>query len=191
MMDSTTLLIVLAIALGVVVLVGIWLYSQQRHTKRLQTEFGPEYERAMRQADSRRDGERELEERQKRIGKLEIKELDADTQRRFADDWRLTQARFVDDPVAAIAEADSLVIRVMEARGYPVGDFDARAADISVDHPNVVPNYRAAHAMAEKNKSGKTSTEELRQAMVHYRSLFDELLGATTARADTNAAGGR
>jgi len=118
----------------------------------------------------------------RRRQQLTLRELSAEERRDFAAKWRATQARFVDDPKAAIDDADVLVTELMQAIGYPMSDFERRAEDISVNHPEVVPNYRAAHAMAERNKQGETSTEEMRQALVHYRSLFDELLGASAVQ---------
>jgi hypothetical protein len=117
-----------------------------------------------------------LAARQERVQQLHLRPLPADEQRRYAEAWRRTQARFVDDPAGAINEADTLIGRVMQARGYPVGDFEARAADLSVDHPQVVRNYRAAHQLAQASGRGQASTEDLRQALVHYRALFEELL---------------
>ena len=107
---------------------------------------------------------------------MEIRALAPEERNRFAEAWKRTQARFVDEPSRAVGEADGLVKEVMQTRGYPMGDFEQRAADVSVDHPNVVTDYRAAHDIAARNKSGKATTEDLRQAMVHYRSLFEELL---------------
>jgi len=172
--------VMIAAIIVVVAIVGViayWLYSQQ-HKKDLRQSFGPEYDQAVRQAGSESQAEKELDARRKRIEKLHIKDLSPDQQQRFAEEWRLTQGHFVDDPTKAIGEADGLVIMVMEARGYPVSDFDQQAADISVEHPVVVESYRSAHTIAEKNNKDGASTEELRQAMVHYRTLFDELLGA-------------
>jgi FtsZ-interacting cell division protein ZipA len=173
-------LIALVVVALVVLVVGAWMYSRQQRSKKLRENFGPEYERSLRQADhNRSQAERELEERRKRVEKLNLRELSADERSRFAEDWRATQARFVDEPKVAIQDADALIVQVMEAIGYPMSDFEQRANDISVTHAEVVPHYRAAHAMAERNQTGRASTEELRQAFVHYRALFDEMLGAT------------
>ncbi|MGH2600270.1 MAG: hypothetical protein ACRDJ9_12905 [Dehalococcoidia bacterium] len=165
------------IAVVVLLVVAVvWLWFQRRRTSRLRQGFGPEYDRTVDQAGSRRQAESDLESRRRRVGQLHIRPLTPDERTRFSDAWRETQARFVDDPDAAIGEADRLITEVMRVRGYPVGEFEQRAADISVDHPRVVENYRAAHTIAGAQGQGEVSTEDLRQAMVHYRALFDEVL---------------
>jgi hypothetical protein len=167
------LLLVLVVALiGVVA----WLVFERRRTDQLRTGFGPEYSRAVAEHGDRRSAESELVARRERVEALQIRPLDPDDRDRFAADWRAAQARFVDDPQRAIGEADRLVAQVMQARGYPVGDFEQRAADISVDHPRVVEHYRAARRIALASERGEVGTEELRQAMVHYRALFEDLL---------------
>ena len=172
---NTTALVVLAVVV-VVIAVGVFLYIRRRRSDNLRKQFGPEYKRAVDQYGDQRKAEAALAAREERVRKLDICGLTADEQSRFSDTWKRTQARFVDEPSRAVSEADGLVKELMQARGYPVGDFEQRAADISVDHPNVVTNYRAAREIAVRNKSGKATTEDLRQAMVHYRSLFEELL---------------
>src|SRR5437868_2277491 len=172
---NTTALVVLAVVV-VVIAVGVFLYIRRRRSDNLRKQFGPEYKRAVDQYGDQRKAEAALAAREERVRKLDVRGLTADEQKRFEDAWKRTQARFVDEPSAAVGEADGLVKELMQARGYPVGDFEQRAADVSVDHPNVVTNYRAAHDIATRNKSGKATTEDLRQAMVHYRSLFEELL---------------
>jgi len=182
-MEALIAIVVIAI---VVLAIGAWMYSRQR-SKKLQEDFGPEYERALRHTDHNKgQAERELEERQKRVEKLNLRELSPDERSRFLEDWRQTQARFVDEPKVAINDADALIVKVMQTIGYPMSDFERRADDISVSHADVVPHYRAAHAMAERNQTGEASTEELRQAFVHYRALFDEMLGATPAAINGN-----
>jgi len=173
-MDAT--LIIVAVVIIAILIVAVWWYSMRQRSAKLQEKFGPEYERTVAEKGDTRKAEDELTDRQKRVSKLEIKPLAADERRRFNDEWRAVQARFVDDPSAAVRDADTLVGRVMEARGYPVGDFEQRAADVSVDHPTVLEHYRAAHAVALRHAQGQASTEDLRQAMVNYRALFDELL---------------
>jgi hypothetical protein len=158
------------------VLAAIWFFMQKRRTEHLQRGFGPEYERTVHETGDRRAAESELQEREKRVAKLHIRPLSSEERSRFAAQWEQTQARFVDDPDSTIDEADRLVGSVMQARGYPVGEFEQRAADISVDHPQVVSNYRAAHRVALDHERGESSTEDLRQGIVHYRALFDELL---------------
>jgi hypothetical protein len=160
----------------VVVAIGLLVLMRRRRSQNLREQFGPEYKRALDQHGDQRKAEAELAGREERVRKLEIRGITADEQRRFTDNWKKTQGCFVDEPSRAVGEADGLVKELMQARGYPVGDFDQRAADVSVDHPNVVANYRAAHEIAARNNSGKATTEDLRQAMVHYRSLFEELL---------------
>jgi predicted nucleic acid-binding protein len=167
------------IGIGVVVLVVAllaWSAYRSRRRKGLQESFGPEYDRTVADAPSRREAESDLSERQKRREELEITPLEPESRDRYAGEWRRAQERFVDDPPAAFGDADRLIQDVMRERGYPVSDFDQRAADVSVDHPEVVSNYRAAHGISIANERGKATTEDLRTAMVHYRALFVELL---------------
>jgi hypothetical protein len=140
------------------------------------------------QYGDQRKAEAELAAREKRVRKLEIRPLRPAEHSRFAEAWQKTQARFVDEPSQAVRDADALVKEVMQARGYPVGDFEQRAADVSVDHPNVVLNYRGAHDIVARNNSGNATTEDLRQALVHYRSLFEELLEPTQTATRKEAA---
>jgi hypothetical protein len=169
------LIIVLLIALvaaGVVI-------ARQRRSQQLQEGFGPEYGRTLAERGDRRAAESELRERRERHEQLEIRELEPDARERFSERWRGAQRRFVDQPAAAVAEADALVSEVMRERGYPVeDDFDRRAADISVEHPVVVENYRSAHEISGRAIRNEAGTEDLRQAMIHFRELFEELLGA-------------
>jgi hypothetical protein len=148
----------------------------QRRTEELRKRFGPEYDRVINERGDARQAESELAARQKRVDRLDIQPIELAERERFIEAWRATQARFVDAPAEAIKDADRLVSEVMQARGYPVGDFEQRAADVSVDHPIVVENYRAARAIALANERGESGTEELRQAIVHYRALFEDLL---------------
>jgi hypothetical protein len=169
-------LILVVLVAGIVLAAGFWLIQRSRRRQELKGRFGSEYDRTLEKAESRGEGEKELAEREKRVELLQLKELDPRETQRFGDEWRNTQGRFVDDPGASIQEADSLVQEVMSARGYPITNFEQQAADISVDHPEVLSNYRAAHTIAEANALRPASTEALRQAMVHYRALFEELL---------------
>jgi hypothetical protein len=153
-----------------------FLASRRQRTRRLQAQFGPEYERTLTRSGDRRAGESELAEREQRRRQLDVVELEPAARVRYLEAWRMTQGKFVDDPVAATREADELVSSVMRDRGYPVDEFEQRAADISVDHPQVAENYRAAHAVSLANERGLAGTDDLRQAFVHYRSLFAELL---------------
>jgi hypothetical protein len=169
---------VLVAVLVVVVVVLAVLLMRSRHSQRLQDDFGPEYDRAVQERGDRREAEAELAERRERRAQLDIRPLEPGARERYAERWQAAQRHFVDQPAQAVGEADELVSAVMSERGYPVSDeFDQRAADISVDHPVVVEHYRAAHAISVRTTAGDASTEELRQAMVHFRALFDELLG--------------
>ena len=171
-------LIVLAAVVILVIAVLAWLYVRKRRstTEDLRKKFGPEYDRAVEVHGAGRKAESKLQDREKRVDKLNIRDLDSMEHERFSKRWESVQSRFVDSPKEAVAEADDLVSSVMKARGYPVSDFDQRAADISVDHPRVVENYRSAHAMALRVGKDQATTEELRTAMIHYRSLFEELV---------------
>ena len=171
---NETLLIALAIA--AVLAVGAWLFFQRRQSEHLRSRFGPEYEHEVEEKGSRRKAEAELAGREKRVKKLDVRPLEPAAQDGFRHRWTEVQARFVDDPPGAVAEADDLLGEVMRTRGYPVSDFEQRAGDISVDHPEVVKHYRAGHDIAVRHERGEASTEELRQAMIHYRPLFDELV---------------
>jgi len=173
---NNPLVIVLLIALVAAIGAAVWLYMRNRRTVQLQSRFGPEYDRALATHHDQREAERELEHRAERVEHLDIRSLTSAERERYADLWQSTQARFVDDPAGATDEADQLVGEVMGTRGYPVGDFEQRAADVSVKHPRVVEHYRAAHQIAMRNERGDADTEELRQALMHYRSLFEDLL---------------
>lgn len=176
---NTQLMLVLIIGAAVVV-AAVWFAVRHRRSDELRRRFGPEYDRTVRGARTVGQGEAMLRERQERVEGLHIRPLAPDDARRFSDAWRDVQTRFVDDPKGAIVEADRLVGDVMHARGYPVGDFEQRVADISVDHPNVVMNYRAARDIVRDHERGHATTEDLRQAMVHFRALFTDLLGTPT-----------
>ncbi len=174
-------LIALAVLVIVIIAVLVVLYVRKRRntTAVLRKKFGPEYDRAVVVHGAGRKAEAKLEDREKRVEKLNIRDLDPIERERFSTRWESVQSRFVDSPKGAVTEADDLVSSLMKARGYPMSDFDQRAADISVDHPRVVENYRSAHEIALRvTKVGKdeATTEELRMAMIHYRSLFEELV---------------
>jgi len=169
--------VILGLVLIVIVVAAIGLFiMRRRRSESLRKQFGPEYKHAVQQYGDSRKAEADLAAREKRVRKLDIRGLAPEERSRFEDAWGKTQRRFVDEPSQAVSEADKLIKEAMQTRGYPVGDFEQRAADISVGHPNVVTNYRAAREIAARNNSGKATTEDLRQAMVHYRSLFEELL---------------
>ena len=176
---SSDLLIGALVFVVLLVVVGAWMSSRRARHEKLQSRFGPEYDRAIESAGSRDQAERELEARAKRVAAFDIRPLAADERQKFQDRWQAAQAQFVDDPLQAMAVANRLVNEVMQARGYPMGDFEQQAADLSVDHAVVVSNYRAAQALVVKNEQRLASTEDLRQAMVHFRALFEDLLGTS------------
>lgn len=173
-MDQSIILIIV-LAVAVAALVGFIVLQKQR-SKNLRSTFGPEYHRAISESGGKGKAEAELLERQQRVKSLSIRPLNLADQERFTKSWTDVQAKFVDDPERSIGHADTLVTEVMSARGYPVSDFEQMSADISVDHPGVVQNYRAAHEIAVRQGRGEANTEDLRQAMIHYRSLFDDLV---------------
>ena len=175
-MDAQTSVIVAVIVVLALLAVAAWFLYRHRQSERLEQRFGPEYDRVVNELGSRDKAEAELMAREKRVSRLRIVSLQADDAEHFAHAWRLLQGRFVDDPRGVVAEADKLVRELMGRRGYPMDDFDHLAADISVDHPAVVSNYRAARDIAVRDSRGESDTEELRRSVVHYRALFDELL---------------
>lgn len=176
LMDTN--LIVLAAVAILIIAVLAWMYVRNRRstTANLQKKFGPEYDRAVLVHGAGRKAESKLEDREKRVEKLNLRDLDPIEHERFSKRWEAVQSRFVDSPKGAVTEADDLVSSVMKARGYPVSDFEQRAADISVDHSRVVENYRSAHEIALRVGKDAATTEDLRTAMIHYRSLFEELV---------------
>jgi hypothetical protein len=175
-MSTTTVLIVILV-LAVLVIAGLaWKLFQKRHTKKLRSQFGPEYDRTIEQYGTATKAERDLEARQKRMQKVNIRPLTPPERERFAERWRAMQSRFVDDPSGSIRDADRLVVEIMTARGYPMVQFEGRADDLSVDHPLVVSHYRMAHEIANKHERGEATTEDLRRAVVCYRELYEELL---------------
>jgi FtsZ-interacting cell division protein ZipA len=168
--------VLIAIAVVAVFAVAVWQALARRRSGRLQRHFGPEYERTVGTTDSKREAEAELQAREERRQQFEIQPLSQAARDRYIQSWQSLQAQFVDDPRGAVAQADSLIQSVMADRGYPVDDFEQRAADVSVDHPQVVENYRQGHQLAQESAAGSDSTENLRQAMRHYRALFDDLV---------------
>ena len=177
-MNTPMIIIIAFFASAVIVAIGmgIWLVSTKRRTKALRSKFGPEYNRMARAEGDAERAEQLLQKREKRVEKLDIKPLTDRQRNDFADKWEHAQARFVDDPEAAVANADVLVQEVMNVRGYPVTDFEQRVADVSVDHPAVVQNYRLAHRIAMRHERQDVGIEKLREAMIHYRALFADLL---------------
>jgi FtsZ-interacting cell division protein ZipA len=173
---TTETLIVLGVLVVIAVLALGWFYSARNRRARLRERFGPEYDRTVRDVGSEEKADALLHERARRVSKYHIRDLKHDEQSRFSDSWRRVQAKFVDDPAAAVTDADMLVTEVMTARGYPTADFERRAEDLTVDHPDLVEHYRHARAIAVSHARGGASTEDLRQAIVHYRALFADLL---------------
>ncbi|HMC61161.1 MAG TPA: hypothetical protein VKJ01_18365 [Candidatus Solibacter sp.] len=175
---TTGIVVIVAFAVVLVGAVAAFLLYRKRKTARLRTQFGgAEYARAV-EKGGRRQAEAGLEERTQRVEAFHVQPLAAGDRARFVESWRGVQARFVDGPAGAVTEADLLLGDVMSTRGYPVSNFEQRAADISVDHPLVLANYRTAHEIALRQTRGQANTEDLRQAMIHYRSLFEELVNA-------------
>jgi hypothetical protein len=168
------------VAAAVVVFVALIIVaaaaSRRKRTAQLQERFGPEYERTVLETGEQKAAEKELAARERKRAKLDIVALTPESFAAYANRWEMVQTAFVDDPSSAVGEADRLVTEVMHERGYPVDDFGQRAADISVDHPDVVENYRAAHTLHEAQQRTDIGTEAQRQAFVHYRALFEELL---------------
>ncbi len=174
--------VLLAVVVILLVIIGVLVARQQR-SRRLKDEFGPEYRRVVAERGDQRVAEKELADRRQRVGKFEIRPLEPAARERYLAQWAAAQRYFVDEPVGAVGRGHELVQRVMHDRGYPVDeDFERRTADISVEHPVVVENYRAAHAISIRATNGQATTEDLRQAMVHFRTLFDDLLAPGDAR---------
>ena len=170
---------ILVILISALLVVGVaaWIYAQRRSTQHLRGRFGEEYDRTLEEQGDRKKAEKVLKQREQRVELLNVRPLANEDRERFLKEWQTVQAKFVDDPKAAVTDADWLVHRVMRARGYPTGDFEQEAADVSVTHPEIVSNYRAAHAIAvrAREEEGMT-TETLRKGFVYYRRLFDQLL---------------
>ena len=174
---NTTYIIILVVL--VLVIIGVILglvFARRRRSEQLHDKFGPEYDHTVQTMGDEKKAQTELNERQKHVEALDIRPLAASERERYQADWTAVQSKFVDDPEQAIVDADRLIIEVMQVRAYPVSDFEQRAADISVNYPAFVSNYRAAREIAIKNQQHQANTEELRQAMIYYRSLFEELL---------------
>jgi hypothetical protein len=170
-------MVVVGVVIVLITCTAIWVSVRKRKSERLRTQFGgTEYERTIKETGSQRDAEAALAERQSRVEHLQIRTLTPTDRARFVEAWARVQAEFVDTPGVAVSDADRLLVDVMSVRGYPVSDFEQRAADISVNHPGVVENYRAAHHMALRQSRAEASTEDLRRAMIHYRTLFEELV---------------
>jgi len=176
---STPALAAIALVVALVIAAAVYLVHSRRETRRLQQRFGAEYPALVKQLGSRSKAEAELKRREKRVERFRMVDLSPAEVSRFRQGWARLQASFVDDPKGVLIEADRLVRELMLKRGYPMADFELRAADLSVDHAGVVDNYRAAQRILSRDQRGEADTEELRRAVVHFRALFDELLGAT------------
>jgi hypothetical protein len=184
-MSSTSVIILVVVVLVVLVVVAALVMASRRRA--LKQRFGPEYDRAVAEGDSRLAAERELRERERRHAKLELRELTPESRERYAASWDQIQGKFVDDPNTAVTEADELVTRLIAERGYPTGDYDEQVANLSVEHARTLGHYRDAHEINLANSRGEATTEQLRQALVHYRELFSDLLGTPRETADTPA----
>lgn len=175
-MDTQMWIILVVALVAIIIGLGGFIYFQRHRSQQLQKRFGSEYDRTLGEHRSQSEAEKELKSREERVKKLHIVPLSSVDAARFNEEWRSVQNRFVDNPKVAVEDADRTVRELMEKRGYPMGDFEQRAADISVDHASVVDNYRHAHEIALRNQRGAANTEDLRQAVVYYRAIFNELL---------------
>ncbi len=187
-MDTTNTNMILIAVVVLLVIGGLlgMLFTRRQRTKRLQERFGPEYDRTLREVGDQRKAEEELEARLHHVKALEIRPLSAEETDRFTREWQFAQAEFVDEPLAALQKANQLIKEVMSIKGYPVDDFEQRAADISVDYPNLVIDYRELRAIATKGDDEDVTTEEMRQAMVHARALFENLVQSEAQLEDTD-----
>ena len=176
-MNTTDMTIAAVLVLVIVGVILVLVSARRRRSERLHDQLGPEYDRTVQAMGGEKKAQTELEERRKHVEALDIRPISASERERYLADWTAVQSKFVDEPGQAIVDADRLIMQVMQMRNYPVSDFEQRAADISVNYPALVSNYRAAREIAVKNERHQADTEELRQAMIHYRSLFEELLG--------------
>ena len=183
---SPTVVIILII-LALVIIAAIVYGLQITRRKQLKNTFGPEYDRVVADTGSRSDGEKQLREREKRHAELELKPLSPESQARYTAAWEEVQIDFVDHPEQAVSTADDLVTRLIAERGYPTGDYDDQLANLSVDHARTLGHYRDAHAISQRSAKGEASTEDLRQALVHYRALFADLLGTDPLKTSPNA----
>ncbi len=181
---SPTVTIILIIVI-LVVLAAIVYGVQVGRRKKLQSTFGPEYDRVVADSGSRTEAEKELREREKRHAELELKPLSPESQAKYSAAWEEVQIQFVDNPAQAVGTADELVTRLIAERGYPTGDYDEKLVNLSVEHAGTLQHYRQAHEISERNKNGEASTEDLRQALVHYRALFADLLGTNPVAASS------
>ena len=177
-MDNQTMMAIVIVVAAVIVLGAVWLMLRRRRTTALRQRFGPEYDRVLQSRGTMTEAERELQERQRRVEAFSLRPLSNEDADAFTATWRTVQAKFVDDPRSAVVDADRLIEDVMRARGYPVEDADRRLDDLSVEHAHVVDHYRAGRDIVQRHERNAATTEDLRQAMVHFRALFDELVSA-------------
>jgi len=187
-MNAAYFLLAVATVVAIVMLMVIYERIRRKNSAKLRQRFGPEYERAVQEHGSARRAEAQLADRERRMERLNIRALAPIEREHFTNQWNSLQLRFVDSPKGSVAEADDLIVLLMQTRGYPMSSFEQRAADISVDHPLVVSNYRTAHAIASRLRQEEVSTEELRKAMIHYRALFDEMVHVTPTSLQREAA---
>lgn len=178
--DPRLILAIVALVVIIAVAIAIVVYQRKQKTEHLRSRFGTEYDRTVLERGSERNAQAALAAREERVNSLHIRDLAPAERERFLTDWQVVQSRFVDHPKGSVIEADELVASLMNARGYPVSDFEQRAADISVSHPRVVENYRSAHTIAQRLTGNEATTEDMRTAMLQYRALFDELLQVNT-----------
>jgi FtsZ-interacting cell division protein ZipA len=183
-MSPTAVIVLIIVILVVIAAVAVVAVRNSRR-KKLQNTFGPEYDRVVADSGNRADAEKELRERERRHAELELKPLSKESQERYSAAWEEVQIQFVDNPGEAVSTADDLVTRLIAERGYPTGDYDDQLANLSVDHARTLGHYRDAHAISQRNQSGEASTEDLRQALVHYRALFADLLGTEPVKTST------
>jgi len=174
--DPRLIIAIIVTVVIIAIVVAILVHERRKKTEHLRSRFGTEYDRTVLERGSERNAQATLAAREERVNALHIRDLAPAERDRFLTDWQIVQSRFVDHPRGSVIEADELVATLMNARGYPVADFEQRAADISVNHPRVVENYRSAHAIAERLTGTEATTEDMRTAMLQYRALFDELL---------------
>lgn len=181
-------MVVIIVVIVVVLVIAAILYGVQvSRRKQLQNTFGPEYDRVVADTGSRSDAEKELREREKRHAELELKPLSKESKAEYSTAWEEVQIDFVDNPEQAVATADELVTRLIAERGYPTGDYDDQLANLSVEHAQTLSHYRDAHAISQRSQNGEASTEDLRQALVHYRALFADLLGTDPLKTSPSA----
>jgi FtsZ-interacting cell division protein ZipA len=174
---DTWIWVLIAVLAVIVIAVVVWVALTKRRTTTLRDQFGPEYDHTLQQTDNRREAEADLTARRERREQLDVRPLTTAARERYSAQWQQVQSRFVDQPAVSLGQADELVLQVMRERGYPMDDFEQRAADISVDYPELVEHYRAGQTVSRSAASGEATTEDMRRGLVHYRALFEELLG--------------